>query len=88
MSLTGLLISNIGGPFAIAGGNAARVALGDLYKDEPVEIAKWTGLMAMAMSVGSVFGPYVSSVLTARDLRLPYIASACVCALHLCLVAR
>ena len=30
MSLTGLLISNIGGPFAIAGGNAARVALGDL----------------------------------------------------------
>jgi hypothetical protein len=39
------------------------------------------------MAVAGVFGPYISSVLTARDLRLPYIASACVCALNLCIVA-
>jgi hypothetical protein len=51
MSLTGLLISNIGGPFAIAGGSAARVALADLYIDEPVEMAKWTGLMQMSTYV-------------------------------------
>lgn len=85
MTMTGLLVSNVLGVVSVAGMNVGSAALADLYKDDPVEIAKWSSLFRMGASISSVGGPLISSILAVQDLRLPYIASGMVCVANLML---
>jgi MFS family permease len=71
--------------FACASMNMGQTALADLYKDEPVEMARWTSLFQMGRSVASIFGPLISGILAVRDLRYSYIASAIACVVNLVL---
>ena len=48
MTMAGLIVSNVGGMFSVAGMNMGQTALADMFKDEPVEIARWTSLFQMA----------------------------------------
>ena len=88
MTLNGLLASNLLGILSVAGMNMGSTALADLYKDDPVEIARWSSLFRMGASISAIVGPLVSSTLAVRDLRLPYLASAVVCVANVILCSR